>query len=52
MNKYQNSAKPSCDKSTMIYLKSLEELNKTLPDLRNNASLMEDVILILSGDFC
>lgn len=39
------------DECTMAHKKSLEALNRTLQDLRNNTKLMGGVLLILSGDF-
>ncbi|GBP47412.1 hypothetical protein EVAR_85004_1 [Eumeta japonica] len=35
----------------MAHRKSLEALNRTLQDLRDNPNVMRDVLLILSGDF-
>ena len=39
------------DESTMAHRKSLEALNRTLQDLRDNTNIMGGVLLILSGDF-
>lgn len=39
------------DESTMAHRKSLEALNRTLQDIRDNTNIMGGVLLILSGDF-
>ncbi|XP_075451164.1 uncharacterized protein LOC142492406 [Ascaphus truei] len=39
------------DEYTMAHKKSLEALNRTLQDLRNNKQIMGDAVILLAGDF-
>lgn len=39
------------DECTMAHKKSLEALNRTMQDLRNNRTLFGGVMILLAGDF-